>query len=276
MRTNISVLFFVVLLALFQKSCVKNSSNCNMKCNLGENALFNVEFTNKHTGDKCFAEFGDHNSLKYVFCSNEMGYSGYIYTFHENGIIKNIGYTKDGKANGISLFYNDNGALETKASYLDGKFHGTNYHYRPNGMLKAISIYNNHNKYFNRVWQFNESNEVIGIITRIEPIVTPKDDPEIDHDSIVLSFHFPLDNDEFRRELFLMNAVVSEMIDGFVTSQHELRDILFNDAKFEFGMSIGLCDSIIVEGAMIYLQEPEPIRFDSFYQSIILNWVEEE
>ncbi len=236
MRRDILFLLFVVAVLLLQHGCDKKSSNCNTRCNIDGNGLFLIEFINKVNSNQCFAEFGDHNSLKYVFCSNEMGYSGYIYTFHENGIIKNIGYTNDGKADGIGLFYYDNGVLEVKASYLDGKLHGTNYHYRPNGMLKAVSIYDNGKKYFNRVWQFNESNEVIGIITRIEPIVTPKDDPEIDHDSIVLSFYFPLDNEEFRREHFLMNAVVSEMIDGFVSAQHELRGIDFNDEKIEVDM----------------------------------------
>lgn len=63
--------------------------------------------------------FYDNGKMK-KFRSADIFNDGQILRFHENGVIKEIGQTKSGKAHGIYLYFNENGILEKKVRYENG------------------------------------------------------------------------------------------------------------------------------------------------------------
>lgn len=70
--------------------------------------------------DKVIIEFNNDGKIK-SFRSADIFHDGQTMNFHENGLIKEIGNTIKGKANGIHHYFNNEGKLIKKVLYDKGQ-----------------------------------------------------------------------------------------------------------------------------------------------------------
>ncbi|MBB6681516.1 hypothetical protein H4O20_08680 [Aequorivita sp. 609] len=74
---------------------------------------------NKGKRDGVLISFYDNGKIK-KFRSADTFSDSQILRFHENGVIREIGQTKSGRAHGIYLYFDENGILEKKVKYENG------------------------------------------------------------------------------------------------------------------------------------------------------------